>query len=69
MNRKELLMNTDIVTLFCNVDDFCLGFEPEYNKRLLEDGARKRIRKSKLCLSEVMTITIWFHMSDYRTFK
>ncbi len=62
-------MNTDITTLFCNVDDFRLGFESEYNKRLLEDGTRKRIRGSRLNLSEVMTITIWFHMSSYRTFK
>ncbi len=62
-------MNTDIIALFCDVDDFCLVFEPEYNKRQLEDGTRKRIRRSKLCLSEVMTIIIWFHMSGYRTFK
>ena len=39
--------------LFCGVDDFCLEFNPEFNKRLLEDGTRKRIRKSKLSLSEV----------------
>ena len=57
------------IGLFINVDDFCLAFEPEYNKRLLEDGTRKRIRKSRLSLSEVMTIIIWFHMSGYRTFK
>ena len=66
-------MTDDIITqfieLFCDVDDFCLEFEPEFNKRLLEDGTRKRIRKSKLCLSEVMTIIIWFHRSGYRTFK
>ena len=66
-------MTDDIITqfieLFCHVDDFCLAFEPEFNKRLLEDGTRKRIRKSKLCLSEVMTIIIWFHCSGYRTFK
>jgi hypothetical protein len=72
-NRKEFLMTDDIVTqfieLFCGVDDFCLDFEPEFNKRLLEDGTRKRIRKSKLSLSEVMTIIIWFHRSGYRTFK
>lgn len=62
-------MNTDIIALFCDVDDFCLEFVPEFNKKLLEDGTKKRIRRSKLCLSEVMTITIWFHMSGYRTFK
>ena len=57
------------IGLFINVDDFCLVFEPEYNKKLLEDGTRKRIRESTLSLSEVMTIIIWFHMSGYRTFK
>ena len=62
-------MNTDIIALFCDVDDFCLIFEPEYNKKLLEDGTRKRIRRSRLSLSEVMTIIIWFHISGYRTFK
>jgi hypothetical protein len=35
-------MTEDIIAqfidLFINVDDFCLAFEPEYNKRLLEDG-------------------------------
>jgi hypothetical protein len=72
-DTKEFLMTDDImmqfIELFCPVDDFCLEFEPEYNKRLLEDGTRKRIRKSRLCLSEIMTIIIWFHRSGYRTFK
>ena len=31
------------IGFFINVDDFCLAFEPEYNKRLLKDGTRKRI--------------------------
>ena len=66
-------MTDDIIAqfieLFCGVDDFCLEFEPEFNKQQLEDGTRKRIRKSKLSLSEVMTIIIWFHRSGYRTFK
>ncbi len=57
------------IELFCGVDDFCLVFEPEFNKQLLEDGTRKRMRKSRLSLSEVMTIIIWFHRSGYRTFK
>lgn len=62
-------MNTDILPLFCDVDDFCQHFEPEFKKHLLADGAALRIRKSSLCLSEVMTIIIYFHLSGYRTFK
>ncbi len=66
MNDNAVLQFID---LFSDIDDFCLDFEPEYNKRQLEDGTRKRIRKSRLCLSEVMTIIVWFHRSGYRTFK
>jgi hypothetical protein len=62
-------MENDIVVLFCNIDDFCIIFEPQFNKWLLKDGSKKRIRKSNLILSEVMTIIIWFHASGYRTFK
>jgi hypothetical protein len=71
--RKEFLMTDNTITqfirLFISVDDFCLKFESGYNRRLLRYGIRKRIRKRKLALSEVMTIVIWFHMSGYRTFK
>ncbi len=56
-----------IISLFCIVDDFCLEFEPEWRKRLLD--IRKRTRKSSMCLSEIMTIAINFHSSGYRTFK
>jgi hypothetical protein len=57
----------DILTLFCDIDDFCLLFEPLWRKRLLE--TRQRNRPSSLCLSEVMTIITLFHASSYRHFK
>jgi hypothetical protein len=60
---------TQFIQLFCPIDDFCLKFEPEFIRRLLADGTRKRIRKCTLSLSEIMTIIIWFHRSSYRTFK
>ena len=32
-------MNTDnIIALFCDVDDFCLKFKPEFNKKLIKDA-------------------------------
>lgn len=61
------LVEADIVALFCIVDDFCKEFEPEWNKRLIDN--RKRKRASALSLSEIMTIVIFFHYSGYRTFK
>lgn len=31
----------EIITMFSEIDDFCLEFEPEYNKRLLKAGKKK----------------------------
>jgi Transposase DDE domain len=59
----------EIVALFCDVDDFCQEFEPHWRQRLLGSGERLRLRESRLCLSEVMTVVISFHQSGYRTFK
>ena len=55
--------------LFCHVDDFCLRFEAQWQKKLLLYGGIKRVRSKKLCLSEIMTILIAFHQSHYRNFK
>jgi Transposase DDE domain len=57
----------DILPTFCDIDDFCLLFEPLWQQRLLE--TRQRRRASSLCLSEVMTIIVLFHASGYRNFK
>jgi len=57
----------NILALFCDIDDFCLLFEPLWHKQLLE--TRQRHRSSTLCLSEVMTILVLFHQSSYRNFK
>ena len=59
--------NNELIELFCNADDFCLEFEPEWNGHLLK--GRQRSRKCRMALSEIMTIAIHFHQSGYRTFK
>jgi hypothetical protein len=58
----------DFTELFCAVDDFCREFEPLWYQRLIA-GCRRRRRKSRLSLSERMTIVIAFHASGYRDFK
>lgn len=60
-----------LVSIFCDVDDFCKQFESEWRKILIEDlsSDRKRNRKTELSLSEAMTIAIMFHKTGYRTFK
>ncbi len=62
-------MNNQILPLFSDLDDFCRSFEPSFKARLLQSGDLQRHRKSRLALSEIMTIIIWFQQSSYRTFK
>lgn len=54
---------------FCLIDDFCQAFEPEWEKRLLADGHKKRHRAASLCLSELMTLAVLFHQLRFRQFK
>jgi DDE family transposase len=60
----------DIVTIFCDIDDFCRGLfaAPPLCLPLSADK-RKNHRSPGLTLSEVMTILVFFHASHYRTFK
>lgn len=59
----------DILPIFCEMDDFCQQFLPQWQQHLLGVAAAKRHRPSVLHLSEVMTIIVLFHTSGYRTFK
>ncbi len=58
----------DWETLFCEVDDFCRMAEPLWQQRMLTTGLRRRRRAGRLISSEIMTIIIAFHRSDFRTF-
>lgn len=55
--------------LFCDVDDFCQRFLPEWQHQQLTAGERQRLRASTLSPSEIMTLLIYFHQSAYRHFK
>ena len=62
-------MEIDYDTLFYHVDTFCMAFEPWYQHQLLTSGTIKRKRKTRLSLSEVMTIVIAYHQSGFKCFK
>jgi len=59
----------DIIALFCEIDDFLLLFEKWLPRHALplREGKKKRKRRRCLCASEVMTILVYFHQSQYRT--
>ena len=58
-----------LLELFVSVDDFCQVFLPTWEAKQLEDGSKKRLRRGQLRVSEIMTIIIYFHQSQYRNFK
>lgn len=58
-----------LLELFCHIDDFCQIFEKHWQSQLLESGCRQRQRPSTLSLSEMLTIMVYFHQSQYRHFK
>ncbi len=59
----------DILSIFCDIDDFCSRFEPVWRQHLVAPASQKRKRASSLALSEVMTILVLFQGLHYRTFK
>jgi hypothetical protein len=58
-----------LLELFCDVDDFWQAFRPRWQAQLLAHGAAKRVRRTRLSESEIMTLVILFHQSHYRDFK
>lgn len=62
-------MLAPIVEIFCDIDDFCKCFFKGQASRILPNPNRKRQRKCQMCISEIMTIVVLFHLSHYRTFK
>jgi len=60
-----------LIPIFCDIDEFCKAYEEYCKTHLLSDGieVNKIFPKSSMNLSEVMTIVIYFHLSQYRNFK
>ena len=58
-----------LTKIFCEIDDFMQEFEDKYKKRLIADKSMKVKYNSRLSLSEVMTIVVYYHNYGNRTFK
>ena len=59
----------DFTALFVDLDDGWQAFRGDYERHLIGDGTRKRRRKGRLSMSEIMTILIAFQTSNFRDFK
>jgi len=65
-------MQNLLVEIFYDVDNFCIDFENYCRSYFLtenNDSNFAMIKSKTLSLSEVMTITIYFHLSNYRNFN
>src|SRR5689334_10530165 len=61
-----------LVEDFCQFDDFCQAFGPHWQARLLREEAqpaKKRGPQAGLADSEIMTILVLYHSSNFRHFK
>ena len=61
-------MVEQLIAIFCDIDDFCKEYEEYCTHHLLLDK-NQVIPKTSMSMSEIMTITVYFHLSQYRTFK
>jgi hypothetical protein len=67
---EAMISHLDLTQIFCEVDDLCQGFERQWQQQAqLPETRGIRPSRTRMCLSEVMTIVIGFHGSRYRTFK
>ena len=65
-----MIQERQLVSIFCEVDDFCKEFDRNISQPLLGSPAKgRRGPKCSLSISEIMTIKILFQMTGYRNFK
>ncbi len=70
LKHISLIISIDKITIiFCSIDNFCIVFEPTLKEKQLLTGKNTRNRKFKMSTSEILTITVLFHMSGFRNFK
>ena len=58
-----------IEDLFCQVDDFCQAFMPDWEQSLIDQGVCRKAWQCQMAPSEIMTVVILFHQASYRNFK
>jgi len=61
-----MIIYSKITEIFCFVDEFCKEYDQLVDKHLLGNPSK---RPSVMSKSEVITITILFQLSGFRTFK
>lgn len=61
--------NDILLKIFITVDDLVQHYTKEGNEYFLAAHASTAKRKSRMCTSEIITITVYFQLSGMKTFK
>jgi len=61
-------MVEQLIAIFCDIDDFCIEYERYVKTHLLTDETHK-MPKTTMEMSYIMTICVFFHLSNHRYFK
>lgn len=61
-----MISYSKVTEIFCVIDEFCKQYDQIVDKALLGNASK---RPPKMSESEIMTITILFHLGGFRTFK
>jgi hypothetical protein len=61
-------MVEQLIAIFCDIDEFCIEYERYLETHLLPDETHK-MPKTSMEMSYIMTITVFFHLSNQRYFK
>lgn len=65
-----MIAERQLVTIFCEIDDFCKELDKNMSQSLLQGPTKgRRGPACSLSISEIMTIKILFQMIGYRNFK
>jgi len=54
--------------IFCYANDFCKFYRENFSKKFLP-SVKKGNRVSRMSLSKIIAISVYYHHSGYKTFK
>ena len=65
----EVIMLDRLVEVFCEVDDFCNAFQPQWEAHLIGGSHKPRGPKPGLADSEIITLLLVLHSSGFKYLK
>lgn len=64
-----MISNDKITEIFFQIDEFTNVFEPALRQRAIAQGKKTRNRPGRMSTSEIMTISVIYHVSGFKNFK